>query len=482
MDLREYLRLLRRRWKIVAATAVVLIAGSLTLTVTTPKTYQATTEVFVSLRDSNSGSTGAYQGNLFSQDRVKSYAQIVGSPAVTKPVIDKLRLPVTPAELGDRVSAQVPTGTVLVDIIVSDRDPSLARDIANSVAGQFGLVVRNLERSSATSSPVTVTVVRPADRPADPVSPRPVLNIGLGLVVGLALGVGLAIVRETLDTSVKTTDDLRPLTDAPSLGEIAFDARAAEHPLVIDEGPSGARAEAFRTVRTNLRFVDVDRPPQVVVVTGPLQAEGKSTTACNLSLTLATAGVDVILVEGDLRRPRVAEYLGLEGAVGLTDVLVGRHNLRGVLQSWGDVSLRVLPCGEIPPNPSELLGSTQMHLLLDELRGMADIVIIDAPPLLPVTDAAVLAQGSDGAILVVRYGRTTREHVSRAVAALRAVNARTLGTILTMVPQRGPHSHGYGRSYYLSDAATPPLTAVVGGNVRLVEQPTARRRSRRRAG
>ncbi len=480
MDLREYLRLLRRRWKMIASAAIAAVAAAVALTATSPDTYQASTEVFVSLRDGGSGSTDAYQGNLFSQDRVKSYARIVDSPAVTDRVIDQLGLGVTADELAPRIHATVPTSTVLVDIVVSDRTPVRARDIANAVASQFAKVVRGLERGSANDSGVSVTVVRPAALPAAPTSPRPVLNTILGLLVGLCAGVGLAVVRETLDTSVKTVDDLRQLTSVPSLGEIGFDSRAPDHPLVVGADTSGARVEAFRTLRTNLRFVDIDDPPQVVVVTGPIEAEGKSTTACNLALTLATAGVNVILVEGDLRRPRVADYLGLEGSVGLTDVLVGRHRLEEVMQSWGDLPLRVLPSGAIPPNPSELLGSSQMRMLLDELRTRSDIVLIDAPPLLPVTDAAVLAQECDGAILVVRYGRTTREQVTRAVRALNAVSAHVLGTVLTMVPNRGPHSQGYRQSYYESRPDRPTLAAVPATPAQPVE--VGRRRARRRAG
>jgi non-specific protein-tyrosine kinase len=431
--------------------AAVLVGVGLALTASlgTPARYRAQAEVFVTLREGTANNSNAYQGNLFSQDRVKSYAQIVDSPVVTGPVVRTLGLSLTPAQLGGRISASVPTGTVLIDIAVIDTSPTQARDLTDAVAAQFGRVVSGLEAvGPGQASPVSVTVVRPATLPTRPVAPRPKLNLALGLLGGLTIGAALAVLREVLDTSVKTSEDLSTLTGSAALGEIDFDAETPTRPLVPQHDQRSKRLEAFRVLRTNLRYLDVDNPPKVVVFTSSVVAEGKSTTVCNLGITLAAAGVRVVLLEGDLRRPRIADYMGLEGSVGLTDVLVGRNHLDQVLQPWGDVPLSVLPSGQIPPNPSELLGSTQMATLLAELRSRADLVLVDAPPLLPVTDAAVLASACDGAVLVVRHGRTTREQVGRSLAALRNVDARLLGTVLSMVPGRGRGRYGYQYGYY----------------------------------
>jgi len=176
-------------------------------------------------------------------------------------------------------------------------------------------------------------------------------------------------------------------------------------------------------------------------------SEGKTTTACNLGLILAQAGQRVVLVEGDIRRPQLAEYLGLEGAVGLTSVLVGRVAPEDALQPWGDLPLEVLTSGPLPPNPSELLQSRAMELLLGELDRRADVVLIDAPPLLPVTDGALLARMSDGAVLVVRHGKTSVDQVRQAVDNLAKVDARLLGTVLTMAPAKGPDAYTYGYGY-----------------------------------
>jgi capsular exopolysaccharide synthesis family protein len=467
VDLRDFVRVLRRRWRILAALVLLATAGAVTATALSPRNYQAQVELFVSLRDGGSGTTSsAYQGNLFSQERVKSYARIADSAAVTGPVVRQLDLDLSPEQLASKIDAAAPSDTVLVDITVRDPSPVAARDLANAVATQFARVVGDLERPArGQPSPVSMTVVRPAEFPASPVSPRPTLNVSLGVLLGLVLGVGAAVLRETLDTTVKSSEDLQKLTGSAALGVVTYDSGAQKNPLVSQLDSRSGRGEAFRALRTNLRFVDVDNPPRTVVVTSSVAGEGKSTTACNLAITLASAGVRVVLIEGDLRRPRVADYMGMEGAVGLTDVLIGRAALDEVLQPWGSSALSILTSGALPPNPSELLGSIQMGELIDVLRSRADIVLIDAPPLLPVTDAAVLARTSDGSILVVRHGRTTREQVTRALDTVNAVSGRLLGTVLNMAPAGGAHGHGYGYGYgYTSEYATrtdrPKLTTV----------------------
>ena len=256
------------------------------------------------------------------------------------------------------------------------------------------------------------------------------------------------MLRDVLDSSVRGIDTLGAVSNAASLGVIAFDPTAKRAPLIVDAAARSIRAEAFRQLRTNIQFLDVDNPVRVVVVSSSIADEGKSSTATNLAVSFAEAGEKVLLIEGDLRRPRVADYLNLARDVGLTNVLAGRAELDDVLQTWGSGGLTVLVSGAIPPNPSELLGSHQMGELLSRLKKTFEIIIIDTPPLLPVTDAAVVAAHADGAILVVRYGRTSRNQVATAAGALRAVDARLLGTVLNMVPTRGVDAYQYGYGYY----------------------------------
>jgi capsular exopolysaccharide synthesis family protein len=466
VDLRDFVRVLRRRWRIVAAFFVLATVAAATGTALSTRIYRADAEVFVSLRDGGSSTTSnAYQGNLFSQERVKSYAKIADSPAVTRAVLRQLGLDLTPQQLAGKVKATAPTDTVLVDITVDDPSPERAQQLANAVAAQFAKVVGDLERPAAgRPSPVSVTVVRPAEVPDSPISPRVTIDIALGLLVGLALGIGAAVLRETLDTTVKTAEDVQKLTGSSPLGVIGYDPRAQNSPLVSQMASRTGRGEAFRTLRTNLRYVDVDHPPRVVVVTSSVAGEGKSTTACNLAIALAGVGTSVLLVEGDLRRPRIADYMGLEGAVGLTDVLVGRAGLDEVLQPWSSSRLAVLPSGALPPNPSELLSSVHMTELIAALRSRAEVVIIDAPPLLPVTDAAVIARECDGAMVIVRHGKTTREQLARSLDALNSIGARVLGSVFNMVPTSGPNSYGYGyyQGEYHSRTDRPKLVTVDG--------------------
>jgi non-specific protein-tyrosine kinase len=297
-----------------------------------------------------------------------------------------------------------------------------------------------------------------------PISPRVPLNIALGLLVGLGLGIGVAVLRDQLNTSIGGVADVEKLTGAIPLGVVPYDSATTKQPLV-DRDQHGARAEAFRTLRTNLQFADVDHPPRVIVVTSPLPAEGKSTSACNVALTLALGGARVVLVDGDLRKPAVGSYLGISSAAGLTSVLAGQHELRDVVVNYGRDTLAVLPSGPTPPNPSELLGSQQMADLLGILANHYDIVVIDAPPLLPVTDAAVLAAIADGAVLVLRHGRTRREEAQRAIQALAAVNAKLLGTVLNFAPKRsrggGYDGYGYGYGYGADSVVRLPEPAPV---------------------
>jgi len=262
-----------------------------------------------------------------------------------------------------------------------------------------------------------------------------------------------ALLREQLNTTVKSVEDMEGLTGSVPLGLVPFDSTAKSSPLVT-ANQGGTRAEAFRTLRTNLQFADVDSPPRKIVITSPLPAEGKSTSACNIALTLAVSNARVVLIEADLRKPRVCSYLGLDNAVGLTNVLAGQYSVDDAIVPYNRSMLWVLPSGPVPPNPSELLGSHNMSLLLDYLGSTYDYVVIDAPPVLPVTDAAVLSRNADGALLVVRYGKTNRTEVERAVQLLGAVNAKMLGTVLNFIPRpRTIFGKRYGYGYGYSDLA-----------------------------
>ena len=310
-------------------------------------------------------------------------------------------------------------------------------------------------------------MVNPATEPGAPVTPRIPETLLLGLALGLLAGLALALLRHATDRRVAGAAQLEELVDAPVVGSIPHRRRedgedGAEHVVPFRKGHSPA-AEAYRRMRTNLQFLDVDHPPRVFVVTSSLGAEGKSETSINLALSLAEAGHRVVVVEADLRRPRVVGYLTMPDRVGLTTVLTGHAEVDDVIQETRYEGMDLLACGPLPPNPSELLSSDAAARLIADLRARYEFVIIDSPPLLPVTDAALLAAGTDGALLVVRTGRTTSDQVRQAVDNLAKADARLLGTIAVAdKPVRGKSAHYY-ESYYPSsapsDAARQPATA-----------------------
>jgi capsular exopolysaccharide synthesis family protein len=290
----------------------------------------------------------------------------------------------------------------------------------------------------------------------NPSSPNTLLNLALGLLIGLAIGVGVAILRTALDNRVRSPRDAEQITNAPAIGAIAYDTKAKERPLIVHVDPLSPRAESFRALRTNLQFLDMGGRASFVI-TSSIPSEGKSTTTINLAIALADAGKRVALLDTDLRKPKVAEYLGIEGGAGLTDVLIGRASVNDVMLPWGGRSLYVLPAGKIPPNPSELLGSQQMTMLLEMLERDFDVVLCDAPPLLPVTDAAILARATSGAMMVVASGKTTKHQLTGATDALETVGAKLAGFVMSMVPTRGPDSYysGYGYGYGYGYKLTP---------------------------
>jgi capsular exopolysaccharide synthesis family protein len=415
--------------------------------VKTPE-YQATSKVFVSVQSSGSISD-LNSGNTFAQSQVKSYADVVRTPVVLQPVIAKLGLQTDADGLASQITASSPIDTVIVEITARDSSPRQAAEIANAVAASFEQTVSTLIEPDATgATPVKITLLQQALIPGAPSSPNVLLNICLGALVGLVAGVGLAVLREALDTRIRNERDVEAISDAPIIGGIAFDSSTSQNPLVVKDDPRSPRSESFRTLRTNLQFLNVGDAESSFVISSSIPGEGKSTSAANLAIAIALAGKKVVIVDADLRKPKLAEYLGLEGGAGLTDVLVGRAQPSDVIQRWGDTNLYVLPAGKVPPNPSELLGSAAMVSLIRGLEKSFDTVLFDAPPLLPVTDAAILAKNTSGVLLMVASGRAHKAQVRGSVTALQNVGARVAGIVMTMMPTRGPDSYGYGRYGY----------------------------------
>ena len=466
MDLMSYARILRRRWRLLVSMVLATTALAACLTLITPKAYESGIQFFVSTSTTDASNNAQLaSGNTFTQQRVKSYVQLLKTPKALDPVVRDLEGTVTSASLAAQISASIPPDSVLLDVSVTDLRPEQAKAIADAVARTFPGVVEDLERVDAkAASPVKLTVVKSATLQPTPVSPRPLRNLALGLVLGLLVGAGLAVLKELLDTKVRTKEDVEQLSDATILGGIPFDPDAAKHPLIVQADPQAGRAEAFRSVRTNLRFVDLDNHPRTILVTSSIAGEGKSSTSANLGLALAESGVSVCLLEGDLRRPWLLDYMGLQGSVGLTDVLIGRYQLDDVLQDFGRLPLALLGAGPTPPNPSELLGSTAMADVLAELRRRYDYVLIDAPPLLPVTDAAIMSTMVDGSILVTGSGVVTKDQLDHALDTLENVSGKLLGLVINRIPKSRTGGYYDYRYEYKPNESTTERSKRRGGS------------------
>ncbi|TQS92789.1 polysaccharide biosynthesis tyrosine autokinase [Arthrobacter sp. TS-15] len=449
MDLRDYLHLLRRNWILIAGLTAVGLLLSASASLLVKPTYTADTQLFVAIQ--NSGTVQELQqGNTFSQARVQSYVKTVTSPIVLQPAIDELGLEDTAEQLASKVRATADLNTVLINISAVDESPARAAAIAQAVANSLVKAIDGLESPKAGgTSPVRLSVISPAVAPTTPSAPNTRMNIVVGLLAGLAAGAGAAVLRTTLDTRVRGEADVRRITEAAVLGGIAFSSDVAASPLLTQTGSQSPRAESFRQLRTNLRFADISGSAKTLAVTSSLPGEGKSTTAVNLAIAMAQSGQSVCLIDADLRRPMVGDYLNLDQNVGLTTVLIGAADINDVLQPWGDDRLFVMTSGRIPPNPSEILGSDEMKTLVARLEQVFDCIIIDAPPLLPVTDAAVLSQHVGGVVVVVGSQKVRQQELVRALESLEMVDAKLLGVVLNRLPGKGPDAYAYG--YYSSN-------------------------------
>lgn len=437
MTFSEYLVVLRARWRVWTSLLVVgLLAGSVFSALSTVK-YTATATTFVTVSDRGDADGELFQSSQFAVQRVKSYASLVESPEVLTPVIDRLELDDSPRELAERTTLTSPPDTVLMELSATDKDPAQARAIADAVALELGSAVEDLETVRAARGPnVKVSLIKPAETPTSASSPRTLLNVALGAVAGLAIGLVVAVLRHRFDRRIKSAESLRHVTGMTPLGVTAFNRAWSRTPLVALDWRSEA-AESYRTIRTALKFAAIDTEVRHILITSPEMSEGKTTTACNLAISWAQSGASVCLVEADLRRPRVANYLGIEGNPGLSDVLVGEASLDDVLVPWNRGMLTALPAGSLPPDPGALLGSEAMRSLVKDIGQRFDVLIYDSSPLLPVTDAAILGKHVDGLVLAVRCGSTNREQVTRCAEIAENARVALLGTVLTCVRHRG---------------------------------------------
>lgn len=439
MELKDYLRVIRQRWISIVAAALIGLALAAGYSFLQTPLYQAKSQLFVTVK-AGASAADLSQGNAFAEKRVTSYVSLATSPRVLQAVSQELNLSGGAQALAHRVVATTPAQTVLIDITATDPDAQQAAKIANSSARQLITAVNEVEDVSI----VRLSVFEEATPASIPSTPKAPLNLALGLLLGLLVGAAYAFLREVLDTRIRSQADVERIVDAGVLGTFAIDPSVENQPLVTQGDQFSHRAESFRQLRTHLHFTNISGGAQTVVVSSSIPGEGKTSTAVNLAIMLAESGTRVLLVDADLRRPRVATQLGIEGSVGLSGVLSHTVALEDAIQEWGrGGALHVLTSGRSAPNPSELLGSPTMEKLIARFETDYEVVVIDAPPLLPVTDPAVLGSMASGVVLVVSAdGRTNRADLAQSVANLEAVSARLLGVVVNRL-EKATSSHAY---------------------------------------
>lgn len=442
MSVRDLLRVLREQWWIPALAVVVSVAAAAGAWLVLPTQYTSSVTLYFSAQ-ADSGVDNGYNLELMAQQRVASYVDLASSDRVAREVVDRLALDETPGVLRQQISVSSEPQTTVMDVTVTGASPEQVAAVANTVGDVVSDLVGEFEPTTdAGTATVSVRALEPAAVPTEPSSIKLLTALVLGVLGGLVVGVAAALVRDALDRSLRSTQQLRAASGVGNLAVIPLDPHGTARPLIVGEGNwQSARAEAFRRLRTNLRVTDLPADHSVIVVTSASPGEGRTTTVCNLAIAIASTGRRVAVVDADLRRPGVSDLLGLTSGVGLTDVLAdGRVLPQEAVQTWAPGPFDVLTSGPQVSNPGELLTSVRMKEALLDLRERYDVVLVDAAPLLPYADAAVLAPWTDGVVLVCRYGRTSAADVAEAAQAVDAVSAYLIGTVFTMVPRRAPAS------------------------------------------
>ena len=312
-------------------------------------------------------------------------------------------------------------------------------------------------------------IISEALLPEEPFAPQPLRNGVLGVVVGLMLGVGLAFLRETLDDRVRSREELERITGWPTVGLIPVIPAAGgdgSHDLATLEAPNSPAAEAYRTLRTTVQFIGLERPLEVLQVTSAKPAEGKTTTASNLAIALARAGKRVILLDADLRKPRLHSEFGISNATGFTSMLLDAQLVGDAFHRTSLTNLVVVPAGPVPPNPSELLSLPATRRVLDLLRSECDVLIVDSPPVLPVTDALILSGYVDGVLVVANAKEAQVSTLKRMHELLEQVNAQVIGVSVNYVDAESGSGYGYGYGYGYGDQPEAPAEKRAGRRFR----------------
>lgn len=457
MTIADLLQIVRKHLASAIISFVVVFAAVAAVTFIMPPKYTATAEVFATYagqsgetQTTNDMSSGANYLNT----QITTYPELVKTEAVLRPVIKDLGLDMTTTDLADVVTATNPTNTFMVDISAEVGDPQQAADIANSVAKNLADQISSdlyNNSSSSNGSPIKLTVVQKAQTPTSQSSPNIPLYLAVGLILGIIVGVGVALLRDILNTKVDSTDDVRELTHASSLGTVPQASILDDSRPVVVAQPAGSEAEEFRRIRTNLSFLTTTATQghgRLLVITSTDPSEGKTTVSSNVAVALAEEGKSVLLIDADLRHPSMAHKLGIEGHVGLSHVLSRQASPADVIQKYWKPNLHIMPAGKRPANASILLNSDLMKEMVEQALTQYDYVIIDTTPLSVANDATVFGRMAGGLVLVTGKGVVEKKELENTATALQAAEVPILGFIFNFADPKKIHSKNYYYYYY----------------------------------
>lgn len=441
MSLQDYLDALRRQWIVIIALTIIGAGAAYGYSRTLPPEYSSTAAVMV-IPQRGDSTNELVQGSSYVQSLVQTYAVLASSPLVLTPVIDELDLDETATQLANRVSVVNTLNTVVVEISVSDTDKDQAQAITAAITESLVSAVADVSPSDANGQPaVRLETIAPARMPQAPIGPNTRLITMIGAALGLALSVGYALIRRALGTRIAERADIASVTDAPVIGEIVAWRRSYTVLSTMLRSRDSRAAESFRALAANLKYVAVDRELQVVMMTSSAPHEGKSSVSIGLAAALAESNHDVLVIDADLRRSSVATQLQLEGAVGVTSILVGDATFEEAVQHSTSMNIDIIAGGSPAPNPGQLITSHRLRELVEQARERYEYVIIDSAPALVVSDALWLADLSDGVLVVARSGKTRRKQVSAVLSALKSTHKDVIGIVLNAVKrkERGPY-------------------------------------------
>lgn len=431
MEIRDYLRMLKRGWPAVVLITTIFVGIAAGYLVLAPKRYDATTVLFVSGAHLKSISD-LQQGAQFSKTAAITYAEIIDSGTVLGPVAERLRPQIDVDDLVEMVESTVREETTLIDITVSGTERRQVATVANAVGLRATRIIPTLEGTVNGRDLVRIQQIRFAVEPTRVASPNPKRTIALGFVVGLCVGLAVTIVAQTLDSRIRHVEEIGGLVDVPLLAAVPHLRHSHRRGLVVRDRPSSEAGEAFRTLRTNISVLGSRDRPSLLISAAAGDHDGAQVSA-NLAWTLAQAGQQVLLVDLDLRRSTVGDMLGLQPAIGMSDVLAGQQGLQDVIRPAEHPCLSVVLSGTAQPSPSELLSARSMADLLNWMERHYDHVILHAPPLLSYTDAAVVAGVAGGTLITVAAGSTHAQQLTTALFVLTNVRVKPLGLVLTHV-------------------------------------------------